>query len=37
MWEGKFTIERIGDIAPDEEAVATLSILMMVLLERSRG
>jgi len=37
MWEGKFTIERLGEIAADEEAVATLSILMMALLERSRG
>lgn len=37
MWEGKFTIDRISDITADEEALATLSILMMVLLERSRG
>ena len=37
MWEGKFTIERLGAIAPDEEALAVLGILMMVLLERSRG
>ena len=37
MWEGRFTIEKLGEIAPDEEALTTLSILMMVLLERSRG
>ena len=37
MWEGKFEIEKVGEIAPDEEALTTLSILMMVLLERSRG
>ena len=37
MWEGRFTIEKFSDIPPDEEALATLSILMMLLLERSRG
>lgn len=37
LFEGKFTIEREGEIAPDEEGVAALAILMMVLLERSRG
>ena len=37
LWEGKFSIERESDIAPDEEALATLSILMMIMLERSRG
>ena len=37
MWEGRFTIEKLSDIGPDEEALTTLSILMMVLIERSRG
>lgn len=37
MWEGRFTIDRVSDIAPDEEALTTLSILMMVMLERARG
>ena len=37
FWEGRFTIEREGELAPDEEALTTLSILMMILLERSRG
>ena len=37
MFEGKFTIERESEIAPDEEALAALGILMMILLERSRG
>ena len=37
FWEGRFTIEKESAIAPDEEALSTLSILMMILLERSRG
>lgn len=37
MWEGRFTIEKASELTPDEEAVATLSILMMLMLERSRG
>ena len=37
MWEGRFTIEKLTDIGADEEALTTLSILMMALLERSRG
>lgn len=37
MWEGRFTIDRISDITPDEEALTTLSILMMTMLERARG
>ena len=37
LWEGRFTIEREAEIAADEEALATLSILMMIMLERSRG
>lgn len=37
MWQGRFTIEREADLTPEEEALATLSILMMVLLERTRG
>lgn len=37
FWEGRFSIEKLGDIEPDEEALAVLSILMMVLLERRRG
>ena len=37
MWEGRFTIEKVSDMTPDEEALATLGILMMTMLERSRG
>lgn len=37
FFEGKFTIDRLADIAPEEETLALLSILMMVLLERTRG
>lgn len=35
--EGRFTVEKLGELPPDEEALAILSILMMVLLERARG
>lgn len=35
--ESRFRVERLGQLAPDEEALAIMSILMMVLLERSRG
>ena len=37
LFEGRFRIEREADIAPDEEALAVMSILMMILLERDRG
>jgi uncharacterized protein YxjI len=37
MWEGRFTIEKLSEIGPEEEALTTLAILMMALLERSRG
>ena len=37
LWEGKFTIEKTGDLS-DGEAVRTLvALLMMLLLERRRG
>lgn len=35
--EGRFTIEKLADLPQEEEALALMSILMMVLLERSRG
>ncbi|HEX6939591.1 MAG TPA: hypothetical protein VF158_09270 [Longimicrobiales bacterium] len=35
--EGRFSVEKLRDLPPDEEALAILSILMMVLLERTRG
>lgn len=35
--EGRFSIEKLAELPPDEEALAIMSILMMVLLERTRG
>ncbi|HEX7091132.1 MAG TPA: hypothetical protein VF192_13410 [Longimicrobiales bacterium] len=35
--EGRFRIERLAPVEPADEALAVLSILMMVLLERRRG
>ncbi len=35
--EGKFTIEKRGDFAEREESLLLASLLMMILLERSRG
>ncbi|HUF31416.1 MAG TPA: hypothetical protein VMM77_12260, partial [Gemmatimonadaceae bacterium] len=37
MWEGKYDIERTGSGDPEDERLAVLCILMMLLLERSRG
>lgn len=37
MWEGKFTIEKEGELDPADEQRAVLGLIMMVLLERSRG
>ena len=35
--EGKFELERVGDMTPEEETRVLLSVLMMTLLERVRG
>jgi hypothetical protein len=35
--EGKYTIERVGDLKPGDETLAVLNVLMMLLLERRRG
>jgi len=35
--EGRFTIERLAPVADDEEILAVMSLLMVVLLERRRG
>ncbi len=35
--QGLFTIEKVADLTPEEEGVAVLGLLMMLLLERSRG
>ena len=37
FWEGKFLMDRLVDMAPDEEVRGILSFLMMILLERRRG
>ncbi len=35
--EGRYTIERVGDLRPEDETLAVLNVLMMLLLERRRG
>ena len=37
FFEGRFTIEKIGDLSPREELNLILSFLMLILLERGRG
>ncbi|MEP2776588.1 MAG: hypothetical protein ABJQ29_04150 [Luteolibacter sp.] len=37
FFEGKFSIEKLGELAPREELNLILSYLMLVLLERRRG
>ncbi|CAN5152336.1 hypothetical protein BH18ACI2_BH18ACI2_11820 [soil metagenome] len=37
FFEGKFTVEQQGQLTSDEERRALLSLIMMILLERSRG
>ncbi|MCF7675908.1 MAG: hypothetical protein K9N23_20540 [Akkermansiaceae bacterium] len=37
FWEGRFTIEKLGDLTPREELNLFLAFLMLVLLERRRG
>jgi len=37
LLEGRYTIERLAVLGQDEELLALLGILMLVLLERSRG
>ena len=35
--EGRFTIEQVTELAPPEQTLAVLAVLMMLLLERRRG
>lgn len=35
--EGKFTLEKLGDLSPQEEIRVLMAVMMMTLLERSRG
>ena len=37
LFEGVFNIEKRAELSPEEEGVAVLGVLMMLLLERSRG
>jgi hypothetical protein len=37
FWEGRFQLEKLGEMTPREELNLFLSFLMLVLLERSRG
>ena len=37
FFEGRFALEKHGEFMPNEEARGLLGLLMMVLLERSRG
>jgi uncharacterized protein YxjI len=37
FWEGKFGIEKLGELNADDEKRAILGLIMLVLLERTRG
>lgn len=37
LWEGRYRIEALQALSPEEEERVTLSLLMLVLLERARG
>ncbi|MFM2423540.1 MAG: hypothetical protein RL291_2070 [Pseudomonadota bacterium] len=37
LFESAFTVELVGNISPREQEAALLSLMMIVLLERSRG
>ena len=37
FWEGRYSVERAGDGDTEDERLAVLCILMMLLLERRRG
>ena len=37
FWEGKFTIELLGQLGEHEDVRCLMSVLMMTLLERQRG
>lgn len=37
FWEGKFIIEKFGDATEQEEVALTLSLFMLILLEKNRG
>ncbi|HEX2091298.1 MAG TPA: hypothetical protein VHG28_02805 [Longimicrobiaceae bacterium] len=37
LFEGRYTVERVAELSPNDETLAVLSVLMMLLLERGRG
>ncbi|MAQ92893.1 hypothetical protein B1759_15140 [Rubrivirga sp. SAORIC476] len=37
MWEGTFTLDRVGDLMMQHEEMVVVALLMMVLRERMRG
>ena len=37
MWEGKFRLDRVGDVAVGHQELIVLALVMMVLRERGRG
>ena len=37
MFEGKFTIEKLGEMDAADEGLAVLSLLLMLLMEKNRG
>lgn len=37
VWEGKYTIEKVGDLPEDDELRSLMGLIMLVLLERRRG
>lgn len=37
MWEGRYAITREAQATPQEEELASLAVIMMLLLERTRG
>jgi hypothetical protein len=37
VFEGKFTIDKLGEFADSEESLLLASLVMMILLERQRG
>lgn len=37
FFEGRYALERVGELPPAEETLAVLAVLMLLLLERGRG
>ncbi len=37
VFEGKFTLDKLNEISPDDELRALMALMMVVLLERKRG